>query len=90
MLKKVCCYNIIYNEKEAIISIKGPEALDAFVNQGFVNYYGSKEAPKSMELKVDLPDNWLDNLFDSEQKIKRALESESGLTVEHFDYSVRF
>jgi len=86
---KVYCYNIKYQGKEAIISISGPNALQGFAENGYINFYNNETAPKSLEVDVSLSNNWLDNLIDTEEKIKAVLQEETGLTIQTFNYIVK-
>ena len=85
-LKKVFCYNINYTNREAIISITGTAALESFINNGFVNYYNGESAPKELEIVVKLPENYLEDILNTESIIKEVLEQETGLTIKSFNF----
>ena len=86
--KRVYCFNIKYTNREGIISITGATALQSFANNGFVNMYNGETAPKELEVKVRLDNNYLDDILETEQKVKKVLEEEAGLTVKSFNFRV--
>lgn len=99
MKRSVTCYKIQFAEKASEISVIGADALAWFAQKMEMNALGSepyvKYADKSTEdigtviVEVDLPDDWLDCLDFTEQKIKVALEKKTGFKINSFSFCVK-
>lgn len=86
--KKVYCFGIKYTNREGIISITGPTALEGFVREGFVNMYNGESAPTELEVDVKLKDDYLEDILETEHIIKKTLEDEVGLTIKSFKFKI--
>lgn len=87
-LVRVYCYNIEYYKKDTIIGISGPQALQNYVEEGFLTLYDHTCAPKDLEVEVYLEPNFLDNLDETETIIKEQLEEDAGIKVENFSFRI--
>lgn len=84
MVKNVYCYNIKYDNSFSFIDFTHQSMMN-----GNVGLHTSKDAPKEIEIEVDLDSNYLDMLRETEEKIKNTLERETGLYILGFSFMVR-
>lgn len=86
--KQVYCFEIIYTNRESIISITGINALRNFVDGGYLNVYDGQSAPTKLTIDISLADNYLDDIISTEKAIKSKLEEDVGLSVKTFKFIV--
>lgn len=89
MVKRVYCYNIKYDNRISYLTVQGPTQLRCFAENGYVNFYNGDSAPDKLFISVDLDENYLDHLHDTEEKIKNTLQEDTGLTVKSFGFMVK-
>jgi len=87
-LVRVYCFNIDYYKKDKVIGVFGPDALQNFVQEGYLTHYDYTCAPKDLEVEVYLEPNFLDNLDETEEIIKAQLEEDAGLHVNSFSFRI--
>ena len=93
---KVYVFGIKYDKKCSTISVTGCDALRNWMEPKYLEYYGKHYADRTdwtngrteMWIEAPLSNNWLDDLDDTEYKIKKVIENITGLTVISFNYRV--
>lgn len=85
---RVLCFNIKYEGRDSIMFISGPSMLQNFVEEGFVGMYNGESAPKQLEVDLNLPKNYLEDLDTAELLVKTKLEEETGLKIKSFSFVV--
>ena len=92
----VTCYKIKYKEKASEISVCGSDALLNFMEPKYREFYGkgytdtksTETMPDAIDVEVQLPATWLDDLTSSEKMIQNVLEKKTGFKIESFNYRV--
>ena len=87
---KIHAYNIVYKDNFKILSITGPNALQNFVNNGYMNCYDSKSAPTELDFDIDFNADPLDNIEELYVESKIRLHEETGLDIKSFKLTFNY
>lgn len=77
--------DIRYDDREKIISVIGPNALKAFAENGTINSYDSKSAPKEWETTVTADFSDIEDVLEKTQK-----QAESDLMLKIKSFKLRY